>query len=63
MHAAARSNLSDTCSKRLNQHFTTRTAQQEQTLEIFRSLHPVEISIVIYSITIKQNQPIKEKHT
>lgn len=47
--------LSDTCSKRLNQHFPTRTAQPEQTLEIFRSFHPVEVSIVIHSITINQN--------
>lgn len=48
--------LSDTCSKPLDQHFPARTAQREQTLEIFRSLHPVEVSIVIHSTIINQNQ-------
>jgi len=37
---------SDTCSKQLNQHSpVTRTAHQEQTLEIFRSVHSGNIFI------------------
>lgn len=38
--------MSDTCAKQLTQHSSLmRTTQQEQTLEIFRSVHSVEISL------------------
>lgn len=38
--------ISHTCCKQLNQHSpTTRTAYQEQTLEIFKFIHSVEVSL------------------
>lgn len=49
------SHMSDTCSQQLTQHFPiTETAHQEQTLELFRSVYSVDISI-----TIQQNQSYK----